>query len=97
MSAIIVRRWCFVTRKLLLLVQNVTAVSLTNLSTPANNNHTGEVPKMVGKLAGFGNPLLDITVQIQNDSILKKYNLNRDDQKEITIEEMNKLLNDIAQ
>lgn len=81
-----------------LLKQNVNTAPLTNLSTPDRNKHLGEVPKMAGKtLAGFGNPLLDITVKIQDDKLLRKYNLNKDDQKEILVEEMNHLLNDIAQ
>lgn len=88
--------FCSVIRKL---TQNVnTASRLTNLSTLETNRNLGEVPKMFLKtLAGFGNPLLDITVKIKDDTLLRKYNLNSDDQKEIPLEEMNNLLKDIAQ
>lgn len=47
-------------------------------------------------VAGFGNPLLDITVNIDNDELLKKYKLNEDDQKEISDDEIKSLYNDIC-
>lgn len=42
----------------------------------------------------FGNPLLDITVQITNDELLKKYNLERNGQKEVSLEKLGKLIGD---
>lgn len=60
---------------------------------------TGALPGTLGGkmiLAGFGNPLLDLTVKIENDDLLKQYNLNRDDQKEISSEQMGELLKDIS-
>lgn len=62
------------------------ATSLINLATRQRHSRAGEVPQTFGKmgvLAGFGNPLLDVTVTIKDDKLLKKYNLNSDDQKEI--------------
>lgn len=83
------------------LVHNVTTSSANLITLPRNGRqHTGELPKMFGKinvLAGFGNPLLDITVKIDDDKLLKKYKLNSDDQKEIPVQEMNKLLQDVSQ
>lgn len=98
MTTIIIRKCYNVIKNL---VPNVTDVaSLTHLSTLEKHKRVGEVPNMCRKLcilAGFGNPLLDITVEIQDDKLLKKYNLNPDDQKEIEIEQMNNLLKDITQ
>lgn len=42
----------------------------------------------------FGNPLLDITVQIKNDELLKKYNLEKNGQKEVALEKLSKLIGD---
>lgn len=42
----------------------------------------------------FGNPLLDITVQIKNNELLKKYNLERNGQKEVSQEKLSKLIGD---
>lgn len=47
-------------------------------------------------VAGFGNPLLDITVNIDNDELLKKYKLNEDDQTELPVDEIKSLYNDIC-
>ncbi|KAF2897382.1 hypothetical protein ILUMI_08796 [Ignelater luminosus] len=47
-------------------------------------------------IAGFGNPLLDITVKIPDDTLLNKYNLNEDDQKEISADKIKSLLEDIS-
>lgn len=46
------------------------------------------------KLIIFGNPLLDITVQIKDDELLKKYHLEVDGQKEVPLEELGKLIGD---
>ena len=46
-------------------------------------------------IAGFGNPLLDITVKVDNNDILEKYNLKRDDQIEFDFNHIKLLLNDI--
>lgn len=51
--------------------------------------------KMV-RITGFGNPLLDITVKIPDNSLVEKYNLNADDQKEITDTKIKELLKDIS-
>lgn len=96
MNVRIIRNCYAISKKV---IENVSILLLTNLSTLGNNKQ-GETPDMLTKkqvLAGFGNPLLDITVKIEDDKLLKKYNLNRDDQKEISVKEMNSLLNDIAQ
>lgn len=99
MIASVIHKHCL--RKL---VHNVAATSSANLTTLPKDIHrryTGEVPKMfgskVGVLAGFGNPLLDVTVKIDDDKLLKKYKLNSDDQKEIPVQEMNSLLQDVSQ
>lgn len=42
----------------------------------------------------FGNPLLDITVQIKDDELLKKYSLERNGQKEVSLEKLGKLIGD---
>lgn len=97
MTTILVRKCCAVINRKL--VPTVATLTLVNLSRSDKCRKIGEVPKtMLRKtciLAGFGNPLLDITVKIHNDELLKKYNLNNDDQKEISIEEMKNLLKDI--
>lgn len=46
------------------------------------------------KLIIFGNPLLDITVQIKDDELLKKYQLEVDGQKEVPLEELGNLIGD---
>lgn len=48
-------------------------------------------------LVCFGNPLLDISLNIkgQDESLLRKYNLQPDDQKEITKDDMKCLFDDI--
>ncbi|XP_022911808.1 adenosine kinase-like [Onthophagus taurus] len=46
-------------------------------------------------VAGFGNPLLDITIKIHDDKLLQKYNLKIDDQSQIKENEMKNLLQDI--
>lgn len=69
-------------------------------SIPSLTRGVGEIPGPFGKmivLAGFGNPLLDVTVKIDNDGLLKKYSLNRDDQKEIPLQEMQNLLKDVSE
>lgn len=47
-------------------------------------------------LVGFGNPLLDICLNVNNNDLLIKYNLQPDDQKEITKDEMKHILDDIT-
>jgi hypothetical protein len=42
----------------------------------------------------FGNPLLDVTVQITDDELLKKYNLEKNGQKEVSLEKLSKLIGD---
>lgn len=44
------------------------------------------------KLLVFGNPLLDITVQIKDDELLKKYSLEKNGQKEVSLEKLGKLI-----
>lgn len=46
------------------------------------------------RLLVFGNPLLDITVQIKDDELLKKYNLETNGQKEVSLEKLGKLIGD---
>jgi hypothetical protein len=46
------------------------------------------------KLLVFGNPLLDVTVQISNDEILRKYSLDRNGQAEVSLEKLNNIFND---
>ncbi|KAG5890914.1 hypothetical protein JTB14_024911 [Gonioctena quinquepunctata] len=48
------------------------------------------------KIAAFGNPLLDTTIFIEDDHLLKKYNLQEDGQKEITKSQMENLTSDIS-
>lgn len=42
----------------------------------------------------FGNPLLDITIQIKNEELLTKYNLEKNGQKEVSLEMLGKLIGD---
>lgn len=48
-------------------------------------------------VGGFGNPLIDITVKITNDDLLRKYNLKENTQKEITEQDMKFLISDVSQ
>jgi adenosine kinase len=43
-------------------------------------------------LIAFGNPLLDISIQISDESILHDFDLNQDDQGEISIEKLQKII-----
>lgn len=47
-------------------------------------------------IAAFGNPLLDIIVNIKNNELLIKYDVNPDDQKEISDKDMINLYKDVA-
>ena len=49
------------------------------------------------KLLVFGNPLLDITLTITDDTLLQKYNLEKNGQKEVSLEKLHKLINDAKQ
>lgn len=49
---------------------------------------------MSPKLLVFGNPLLDITVQIKNDELLEKYSLEKNGQKEVSLDKLAKLISD---
>ena len=46
------------------------------------------------KLLVFGNPLLDISVTIKDDELLLKYNLEKNGQKEVSLESLGKLIGD---
>lgn len=46
------------------------------------------------RLLVFGNPLLDITVQISDDELLKKYSLDKNGQAEVALEKLNNIYND---
>jgi hypothetical protein len=50
--------------------------------------------RQTSKLIIFGNPLLDITVQINDDELLQKYNLETNGQKEVSLEKLGKLIGD---
>ncbi|XP_060526592.1 adenosine kinase-like [Cylas formicarius] len=50
---------------------------------------------MTTTILGFGNPLLDISVFLNDDYLLKKYSLKKDDQKEICKSDMISLYKDI--
>lgn len=61
-----------------------------------------EVPlrKSIAKLdvpavVAFGNPLLDIYVKLENDDLLKKYNLSADGEMELSAAKMQELLADL--
>lgn len=47
------------------------------------------------EVAAFGNPLLDIIVNIDSDELLEKYGIKNDDQKEIDDFQMKNLYKDI--
>lgn len=49
----------------------------------------------MSSIVAFGNPLLDIIANVENDDLLIKYQINPDDQKEISREEMTNLYKDI--
>lgn len=42
----------------------------------------------------FGNPLLDVTVQVSDDELLKKYSLDRNGQAEVSLDTLSNLFND---
>jgi hypothetical protein len=42
----------------------------------------------------FGNPLLDISVTIKDDELLVKYALEKNGQKEVSLEKLGKLIGD---
>jgi hypothetical protein len=42
----------------------------------------------------FGNPLLDLTVQIDDNELLRKYNLEENGQTEVSLDKLNSLFND---
>jgi hypothetical protein len=42
----------------------------------------------------FGNPLLDVTINIEDEDLLKKYNLDRNGQAEVPLEKLQLLFND---
>lgn len=46
-------------------------------------------------IIAFGNPLLDILVVLQNDALLKKYNLKGDGETELCEKKMQELLADL--
>lgn len=79
----------------------ITTVGLTVLKKRYRN--IGELPDFNRKLhkmvvvAGFGNPLFDVTVKIKDDALLKKYNLKEDSQKEISQNDMKCLFDDISE
>lgn len=46
-------------------------------------------------IVAFGNPLLDILVILQNDDLLKKYNLKPDGETELCEKKMQELMADL--
>jgi hypothetical protein len=42
----------------------------------------------------FGNPLLDIAVTIKDDDLLVKYNLEKNGQKEVSLEKLSQIIGD---
>lgn len=49
------------------------------------------------KVVGFGNPLLDTIVKLEDNSLLQKYNLEEDGQKEVSKSDMKALVEDIKE
>jgi len=47
-----------------------------------------------GRLLVFGNPLLDVTVRIQDDELLRKYSLEKNGQKEVSVDKLRRLIDD---
>lgn len=47
-------------------------------------------------ILGVGNILLDIMVKIKDESLINKYNVQKDSQRELNKEEMKSLMNDIS-
>lgn len=47
-------------------------------------------------IAGFGNPLLDVIIHLDDNNILKKYNLKEDGEKEISKNEMKTIIDDLS-
>lgn len=46
------------------------------------------------RLLAFGNPLLDVTVQISDSELLKKYDIERNSQAEVPLDKLTNLFND---
>ncbi|CAO1321032.1 unnamed protein product [Diamesa hyperborea] len=66
---------------------------MTNSNECTNGGKNNSAPKLLV----FGNPLLDITLTITDDSLLQKYNLEKNGQKEVSLEKLHKLINDAKQ
>lgn len=48
-------------------------------------------------VVAFGNPLLDIVVNVPDNKLLEKYNIKPNDQKEISDKEIANLYEDVSQ
>lgn len=61
----------------------------------SNSNHQMEA-RPSPRLLVFGNALLDVTVQMNDndDELLKKYNLERNGQAEVPLDKLNSLFNE---
>lgn len=48
----------------------------------------------ISRLLVFGNPLLDVTIQINDDDLLKKYEIEKNGQAEVPLDKLSNLFND---
>ncbi|XP_070501096.1 adenosine kinase [Chironomus tepperi] len=65
---------------------------MTNASLKSETSESSDMKSP--KLLLFGNPLLDVTVQISNDELLKKYDIERNGQAEVSLDKLTNLFND---
>lgn len=84
------------------LIRSLSTASFIISKLFVSRRNTGDLPKLSAKVremasvAGFGNPLIDLTVKITDDELLRKYNLNEDGQKELPKNDMKLLFDDIS-
>ncbi|KAG5678681.1 hypothetical protein PVAND_008332 [Polypedilum vanderplanki] len=64
----------------------------TNLHSEASNSQN--ISMKAPNLLLFGNPLLDVTVKVSDDELLKKYNLDRNGQAEVSLDKLTNIFND---
>lgn len=69
--------------------------SIVGIGTKLLQNFTSKYFHKKNYIVGVGNILLDITVPVQDDVLLKKYNLKEDHHIEFNDDDMERLSKDI--
>lgn len=81
-------------RELRKVVDLVKALANYINSSKYENREINFSAETMPRILVFGNPLLDVTVQIEDDELLKKYCLDPNGQKEVSFEKLSKLIGD---